>query len=396
MNKYLLSAIIPTRNRQQYAAGAVKSILNLNKGIQVIVQDNSDDDSLRGFLEDVISNEDLVYHYVPERLSFVDNYNSAASYVNGEYCIALGDDDGLLVNIIDCVKWMKANNIDALKPSINAYYFWPDPNSESERGKSGYLNTSTFSGIMKYSDTRKSVIKLLQNGCQEYNSLPMAGTYHRIIRLDCMNEVKSVTGRYYGGLTPDIYSAVSLSLLKDLKFAEIDFPVSLQGICPLSATAANHKGKHCGKLETAPHFAGLKERYVWDERVPKYYSVETIWGETVLKAIHEMKQDELIDMYYNPDILTFFMLKNNPKAREDIIEIVGKEKTNRIEHEYERIKTAHGKSKKIIESTVRRIPGNSIVFSQCHNIEEAVGQMDEFIRTPKMQRKWKCIEVSKS
>ena len=45
MYKYLLTVIIPTRNRQQYAEAAARQILSLRQDIQVIVQDNSDNNS---------------------------------------------------------------------------------------------------------------------------------------------------------------------------------------------------------------------------------------------------------------------------------------------------------------------------------------------------------------
>ncbi|MNT58405.1 Spore coat polysaccharide biosynthesis protein SpsA [compost metagenome] len=47
----LLSIIIPTRNRKEYAASAIRSILSIpSEDFELIVQDNSDNDELLALL----------------------------------------------------------------------------------------------------------------------------------------------------------------------------------------------------------------------------------------------------------------------------------------------------------------------------------------------------------
>ena len=42
-NNFLLSVVIPTKNRENYASATVEQILNINDDrIQVVIQDNSD------------------------------------------------------------------------------------------------------------------------------------------------------------------------------------------------------------------------------------------------------------------------------------------------------------------------------------------------------------------
>lgn len=46
--KYLLSIVIPTRNRKYYAINTIKQILNVtDENVQIIVSDNSDNGSLK-------------------------------------------------------------------------------------------------------------------------------------------------------------------------------------------------------------------------------------------------------------------------------------------------------------------------------------------------------------
>lgn len=315
---------------------------------------------------------------------------SSISYAEGEYFIALGDDDGLLSNITECVKWMKENNIDALKPSVKSSYTWPDRDSKVLARREGIFSTKTFSGKIKFFDTRTVVVDLLKHGGMDYLGYPLAGTYHRIVRMDLLKEVKRITGCYYGGLTPDMYSAICLSLLPDIRFAEIDYPVSLPGVCPASASAKSEKGEHCGKLETAPHFIGLKEPYIWDERIPKFYSVETIWGETLFKAIVAMKEEELIEKYYNEDYLLYYLYKNNQNVKDDIESLIGIDRINSlkviVKGEKRKISKFLTRGKDYI---LRRIPGNSVVVAKCNNISEATSEVNKIIMSPIMRYKWR-------
>ena len=50
--QYLLSIVIPTRNRQKYALQSVQQIYDVtDDAVQIVVQDNSDDNSLSAMLE---------------------------------------------------------------------------------------------------------------------------------------------------------------------------------------------------------------------------------------------------------------------------------------------------------------------------------------------------------
>ena len=77
MREYLLSVIIPTKNRQYYCLNSVKQILSCyGNRVEIVVQDNSDDDSL-GAEIDALRAENVIYHYQGGILSFVDNFDIA-------------------------------------------------------------------------------------------------------------------------------------------------------------------------------------------------------------------------------------------------------------------------------------------------------------------------------
>lgn len=389
---FLISIIIPTRNRQKYAFAAVSQILSLRKNIQIVVQDNSDDNSLKEMLKDVIDNDTVIYNYVPYRIAGIDNYNSAASYAKGDYFCAIGDDDAVLPSIIDIALWMKKNDIDAVMPKKTLTYFWPDVNNPNKNKKIGKLRLYGINDKVCVHNSQRSVIELLKNGGQGYLNLPMAVSYHGLVKTKRMQEVNHITGRYYGGLSPDIYSAVCLSLLKDMKLVEIGYPISLPGICPQSTSAASDKGMHIGKLDTAPHFVGLKEPYVWDNLVPEYYSVETIWAETMLKAVKAMGREDLIVEYFNSGALINSLINNNPDSKDEIFEHLNSEqKSTYIAVDTEIRQSKINKLKKLIWALFGRITGKILAVNGCGDIREAADKVSVYLSKPGCSKKLKTI-----
>ena len=168
MDEILLSIVIPTKNRQRYCIEAVKQIISLNlSNIEVCIQDNSDKSDLKDTIEELASRY-IKYQYHGESLSFVDNFSLAIEMASGEYVCMIGDDDGLLPNIVNVVNYAKINNIDAVIPGLNVVYFWPSKKPIIDNGQDGYLSISKFSNIYSTVDARQALKKLLQNGGLNY------------------------------------------------------------------------------------------------------------------------------------------------------------------------------------------------------------------------------------
>ena len=391
MSEYLVSVIIPTRNRQYYCNFAVRQILSLKQDIQIIVQDNSDDDSLKGLLNDILSLDCITYNYIDYKIAGIDNYNVAAKNAEGEFFIAIGDDDAILPNISECAQWMKRNSIDGVLPSKKISYFWPDPNSDDRTKQNGKLRAYNYSGKIKDINSHESVVRLLQNGGQDYLDLSMIGSYHCLVRTDCMKEIMNLTGRYYGGLSPDMYSAICLSLLENRRYVEIDYPISLPGVCPQSTSADSDKGKHVGKLETAPHFLGLQEDYTWNDLIPRYYSVQTIWAETMIHSILKMGCKDLIDRYFNRTVLVNRLLKDNNEHQDDIMNVLSEDDKSLIsdsENIYKYKKSKMRVAVLNIYHTLRRL---ELRNNNCSNIVDAVYTINAYLGKRYHKNRWQSI-----
>lgn len=296
MSRPLLSIIIATKNRITYCINAVDRILKMSDlDFELVVQDNSDSLELKNYVLAHISDKRFIYNYTPPPFSSIDNFNEAFKLANGEYLCLIGDDDGVNPVILDAVRWAKRNYVDSLCPNIYASYIWPNAVSEHP---TGYLSLEKFTGKIYKVNPRRQLSKLTKNGFINYLDYSLPKIYHGIIKRSCFEEIKNITGHYFGGLSPDIYSAVALSNIVNRHYM-IDYPLTISGVCGASTTVANLQGRHAGQLESAPHFRN-RLGYIWDENIPKYYSVHTIWAESALKAIKELnikKERKYFNLY---------------------------------------------------------------------------------------------------
>lgn len=294
---YLLSIIIPTKNRSYYCLESVKEILEVcdilkTNQIEIVIQDNSDTDSLKESIL-ALNADNIKYNYTGKILSFVDNFSEAVSLASGEYLCMIGDDDGILPNILEEVYKAKEKNIHSIIPSLNAVYIWPMENSIVANGDNGYLYTAYINEKSTVISTSNSLQKMLSNGGQDYQKCDMPRLYHGIIHRSLTEKIFSKTNYYFGGLTPDIYMATALTFVCD-KSIKLGYPITISGICTGSGSANSAQGKHTGELSDAPHFIG-HDTYEWEDIVPQIYTVETIWADTALHAVRDFNEQKVSD-----------------------------------------------------------------------------------------------------
>ena len=215
---------------------------------------------------------------------------------------------------VACVEWADAREISSIRPSLNFVYFWPG--SQVHKNDDGILNISFYDGKIQESNPEKGLVSLLRNSCQNYLDYDLVKLYHGIVHRDLLEKIKNKTGRFVGGLSPDIYLSVALSILSQGKAVNLDVPLTISGICNGSGSSQSATGEHTGKLEDAPHFRG-HENYEWDKRIPKFYSVETIWGDSALAGVKEI--DSRYNKFYQPETLIYRCLRKYPAFKTEIV-----------------------------------------------------------------------------
>lgn len=296
----LISILIATKNRQKYCLSAVESILSLSDNdIEVVVQDNSDDKSLQDMLQPFMQDSRMIYRYTPPPFSSIDNFNAALELATADYVCLIGDDDGINPEIIQAAQWAKDNNVDALVGNINANYRWEGtgaPDTFFTKMTGGTLTILDFDGKAKRVDIEDSLNKLMANGCTNYLEFPLPKLYHGIVRKSIFDNIKKETGAFIKGLSPDIYSAISLAC-KVNKLIYIDYPFTIPGVCGQSTSITEGQlKKHSKRLEDAPHFRD-RGHYDWSEQVPRIYCVQTIWADSGFAALREMNRTDLIKKF---------------------------------------------------------------------------------------------------
>lgn len=304
-NRPLLSIVIATKNRELYCIETIKSILKMNNGkIQIAISDNSDSEEIKTFVEK-IAHDSIDYLYDSSSISSIDNFNRAMTLAKGEYICLLGDDDGLLPNAMDTIQWAKENNIDSISPTNTIAYYWPGALKEYPNG---YMVIPDFIKRTEEVNPKNELNNLLISGLQNYLDYSLPKSYHGFIKKTLMDDIKKQTGNYYGGLSPDIYSAISLSLIVKKHFITTQ-PLTIAGVCKSSTTAANFTGGHSGTLESMPHLKN-RDGYVWSHLVPRFYSTNTIWAESGIKAIQDMNHINLLEKFNNHSLIAKSIINN--------------------------------------------------------------------------------------
>lgn len=306
----LLSIVIPTRNRDEYAVSAIRSALGISDpGLEVVVQDSSDNDRLGRWLGENIDDGRLRYNYTPPPVSMTGNFNIAVGLARGEYVCAIGDDDGVNPEIVQITRWAASNGIEALLPEQIAHYGWPDLRQRYYgAARAGKLEVRGFNGNVKYVDAASQLDRCLSNAAQSFGYLPRI--YYGIVLRSKVEQIRDRTGSYFPGISPDMALAGALACMIE-KVCVIDYPVFLPGSSKNSNAGLSSLKKHVGRLEDQEH---LEKSYLaaWSSYVPRFYSVQTIWAEALVEALSAMDRRDLLDRFNLP-LLHSMCLVFNPR-----------------------------------------------------------------------------------
>lgn len=279
----LLTVVMPTHNRAQYAQSAIKSILSIESELlQLVVHDTSESHELEEFVAKSIDDTRLKYIYCAQRLTMTENHNAAMHAAEGEYVCLIGDDDTIMPEAINAVSWAKQRNIDALTPVVVANYAWPDFRSRIFGMRhAGRVYIRKKFGFAVRRSAQDSLKRSLNTAAQGTDGLPKI--YHGFVRRSVMEDIRAKSGAYFHGSSPDISGAISLALTLS-SFVEIDYPLTLPGASGKSNTGRSaintHKGALANDAQTAEFVSSG-----WPKEVPRFFSVETVWAHAAIETI---------------------------------------------------------------------------------------------------------------
>lgn len=292
---YLLSIVIPTKDRYYYLKHLIELIRSFNSDeIELIIQDNTHDNSeILGFLKN-LRYEHLKYFHTKEQISISENSTKAILNSTGEYVCFIGDDDGVTEYVIDCCQWMKRTGIECVVPEGYSYN-WPDANDLAamkglERG--GTIFWKEPNKEIRMVNTKDALQQLLDKGCTVRSVLPLL--YHAIVKRSALDRIWDTCGSYFPGASPDIANGVALALVID-RFAVVTCPVAYSGASKhLGGGEAKMKHRGTTDFKSLPFLPDNIEE-IWDERIPRVWTAPTIWCQSSIMAFKAMHREDYLD-----------------------------------------------------------------------------------------------------
>jgi glycosyltransferase involved in cell wall biosynthesis len=303
---YLLSIVVPTKDRYYYLKYLIKLIKSFDcEDIELVIQDNTENNlEIVEFLKE-FKYSHLNYFHTKEQLSVSLNSDKAILHSTGEYICFIGDDDGVLPNIIDCVKWMKEYDIDALVPK-EIPYVWPD----YIKGKAGvnYADVLTISKDGVYTGEAEIV-----NSIEALNDLKRIGflnrgrlpiVYHGIVARNSLDKIYERGKTYFPGASPDIANGVALCFFVN-KYVRLDYPIIITGASKMHGGGIRKLKDRLADIDDVP-FLPQNAKRDWEKTIPKIWAAETVWPESAIKALRYMGREDIIKkVNYNRILVVF-------------------------------------------------------------------------------------------
>lgn len=275
----LLSIVIPTKNRYQYLKGLISNFKSFdNEYIELVLQDNSDDNTeVLEHLKDY-SDLNIKYYYEKGSLSMSENSDLAIRNARGKYICFIGDDDGVSTRIIDIARYMDKEGIESCICE-NASFLWPDVTYKYH--KFAGLRFAGGKGKITEIDIKEELINCLKCGTYSMGNLPKV--YHGIVQKEVLDKIYANLGTYFPGPSPDIANAIALCF--ELKnHIHVDFPYIISGVSKKSSAGMGARHKHKGNIKDIS-FLGQNTEKEWEKAIPKIWTGETIYAESAIKAI---------------------------------------------------------------------------------------------------------------
>ena len=286
---YLVSVVIPTKDRYKYLMHLVRSIKSFNSNqIEVVVQDNTDDNTeFVEFLDD-IKFDNCHYYHETGFIPMSENADRAILHSSGEYICFLGDDDGVCPNVIEWAKYMKEKGIGALRSNLPSY-LWPDATSS----KKGQVSLHNLKGGETILYSNEELLDVIQRGFTDRGNLP--SVYHGIVSRNVLNQIYNKCNSFFPGQSPDISNGVAVSLV-------LESYVLTNDIITVSGASKFHGGKMKGLNKKYPSISDMKwfrpgAEEIWDKRLPRMAEGVTIWAESTIETLRNMGREDIIDSF---------------------------------------------------------------------------------------------------
>lgn len=306
--KPLLSIVVPTKDRYKYLKHLILLIDSFNSNeIELILQDNT------------VNNEDILdfigqnnypfikYFHNKEQLPICDNSDLAILHSSGEYVCFIGDDDGVTSHIIDCVRWMKNEDVDVVVPSTVSYR-WPDFINSITGNLSATLSFKEFKKTITMVNPMTALRESMKKGFINRGNLPLL--YHGIVKREVLDKIYDIGKTFFPGPSPDIANGVALCPFVK-KYARVDFPIIISGASVAHGGGVRKLKNKVADIDDVPALP-KKAKENWEQNIPRVWAGVTVWPESAIKALRYLGREDLIKEVNFEHMLASFIVFHSP------------------------------------------------------------------------------------
>lgn len=244
----LLSVVIPTRDRPETLAHALRTVLAAaDAATEVLVHDNSTDDRTVALVERL--GDERIRHLRVHDLAMTDNWEAAVLAARGDWITVLGDDDGLMPFATRAVRTAIARTGTDVVTWRKARYCWPDRDRDANKLKIPAARAA------RWVSGRVQLEAVLAGPRHRYGELPML--YNSFVARSALERIVRRDGRLFGSRSPDVYSGAAIAATTE-RFLRVGLPLSVNGLSGAS-NGVNFLTKPAGNA-IAADFAGLNAR----------------------------------------------------------------------------------------------------------------------------------------
>lgn len=286
MNQPLLSIVIPTKNRYPYLFKLLDTIDSFNfNEVEVVIQDNNErNEPILEYFQKLGGKPSYIkYDWNKESLPISLNSDYAILNSTGEYVCFIGDDDGVTKGIINQVKYLKNNGIEAMITRL-AVYNWPDYKDDSIFSLSSTLSLDNPKGKNYILYSNKELKKVAKGGGATLGLLPRV--YQGVVSRAALDKLYEKCGSFFPGPSPDMANAIALTAVVE-NYLYSDEPTIITGQSKFVG-GGERLLKKLMNLSEIPHLPKDIMDY-WDSKLPSLWCTDTIWPGSAIIAAAKME-----------------------------------------------------------------------------------------------------------
>lgn len=229
------SIMIPAYNGITYLSSCISTVISQEySDYELIISDDHSIDGTKDYLNS-LKFPNVIVLFTPYKMSMSEHWEWILSHASGDWCIFLGQDDGLLPNffsladkLTDIASERKIKTI----ASERAYYFWPGCELI-------YGNSHIIYSVIKKTSIFSTKFKMIQALCGyiPYFNLPQMYTTS-IFNRSIIEETRKRQGGAFFSTHPQDANIAAISCSLERRYIYSHIPLGWVGTSPKSAGLA--------------------------------------------------------------------------------------------------------------------------------------------------------------